>query len=112
MREKRVNVIDFLKTGKENAISQKELAELCGMHKSEMKRIIREYRKERKFIISDTNGYYLPGSDDELLAYYKKQYRKAISYFSGIKALREYLKGKGYTPEEMGEYRRVRKTEE
>ena len=68
-----MQIEDYLKTGKENAISGRELKAICKCSERDVCRMIQEARTRRKVPIcasaSKPWGYYLPANAEELQDY-------------------------------------------
>ena len=72
-------------------ISLKDLSAVIGHPKSITKRIIKDMRIEGEIIASDSNGYYIPASVDELIRYYRASRKRAMTALRSVKAVRRML---------------------
>lgn len=91
-------VVDFLPTGRENAISMADLANCLGVTERTVRKHIEAERRNGKVICSSTDegvsGYFLPADIDEVREFVKlseKRIRTARQCTRSAKAmLREY----------------------
>ena len=87
-----MTIKDFLLTGKKNAVSMSELANICQVPERALQREILQARLNGELIISDESGYYLPEDISDIKNYvvsrkaYIKTASKALAPF--IKAIR------------------------
>lgn len=84
---------DFILEGRENGISQAEIARIANIPERIVRKEVDEARISRgKLIIGDESGYYFPSGESDITDYVKrrkasiKTSRKALAPF--IKALR------------------------
>ncbi len=84
---------EYLKKGKENAISRAQLCEITGLSDREVRGAIFEEREAGVLILSDSGarGYWLPGSVEELEAYAKQMEKRAKKIFIASRAARKEL---------------------
>lgn len=59
-------IIDYLKKGRENAITLNELCSLTGMTKRMVSKHIRDARTEKNPICADSTGYWISDKPEEL----------------------------------------------
>ena len=57
--------------GEENAVSMRELARLCSASPREVRKMVEVARCDGMIIASSDQGYFIPESKEELLAYYR-----------------------------------------
>lgn len=84
---------DFILQGRENGISQADVARIANIPERAVRREIEEARINRgKLIIGDESGYYFPSDESDITEYVNRRMasirtsRKSIAPF--IKALR------------------------
>ena len=77
--------------GKENAISQKDLAAKRGITPAKLKAEIRKARLNGIEICSGQTGYYFPKDDEERRAFYNMQRKQALSRFMTSKTVKHSL---------------------
>ena len=83
------DILTALRYGKENAIHQTELAAAVGVSTARVKKIIRGLRQGGFCIISDTSGYYMAETREEIRRFVGSMSKQAASRYgsiSGIKA--------------------------
>lgn len=87
------SIVSLLKTGKENAISTKELLRLseCGSIRELQKRIAEE-RSSGAIICSGSGaGYWIPKNRKEIEDFCKTMEKRAKNIFNATRSARKYL---------------------
>lgn len=89
-------LLELLKKGESNAISQKNLA--IGLNCSERwaQKEVADARRDGIIICSGNAGYYLPETDEELLATYNRLHAHGVGVLSVLKATRSELQRRGF----------------
>lgn len=83
----------IMQTGKENYISSAEIMALTGIHtEREVRKLISAERKSGAVILSNENGYFLPGNAEEVEQFIRTNEKKAKSLLKVLKSARDYLK--------------------
>lgn len=85
-------VLEAVPEGEENAIHQRELAQLLNVHPNVLKACIRQIRKEYGIICSGNKGYWRSVKRDEIAAFLRMQEAQALSRLATIKRMRADLK--------------------
>ncbi len=68
-----MDVTEFIPYGKENAISQGDLATLCSMDRRSVRKAVECARRNGAAICSDNSGYYFPEDAEEARHYVQMQ---------------------------------------
>ena len=84
-------LVGLLPKGKENAIHQKDLADLLNVKPHIVKYYVHKARREGYEICSGKNGYYLPVNDDERREFYNMMKKSALSHFVSAKPVKHTL---------------------
>jgi len=81
-----LNILDFIPTGSENAISREDLSRLTNLSDRQVRKHI-ELLKKNNAIINNGNGYFIPSSKDklEIAEYIAKEKHKAIKILEGLR---------------------------
>lgn len=85
-------ILSLLRYRKENAIPRREFVGRVKIGEREVRRSIEIIRRTGICVISDSTGYYLPGSKLEIERYIRKTERTAKSHFYTLRAARNALK--------------------
>lgn len=88
-------IMDYIPTGKDNAVSMKDLAIAMRTDARTVRKMIHSARMDGAIICGTNAGYYKPETDDELLSYYRLARRRALSGLASLKAARAVLKERG-----------------
>lgn len=88
------NLIEFIPTGTQNAITRTELTELTGLTDRAARLAIKRLRQSGNVICSSPHGkgYFKPADRAETAAYIKTMRSYAIEFFKDIKAAKQLLK--------------------
>ncbi len=88
-----VSIVDLLKTGKENAISTKELLHLSGCKNTRtLQECIAEERRSGAIICSGSGaGYWLPKNRKEIEDFCKTMEKRAKNIFNATRSARKAL---------------------
>lgn len=87
-------MLQYLKTGRKNAISRSELARLAGVGDRKMRKSIEELRNEGYLIcnLQDGKGYFLAETEEDLKAQMAINNSRAMSILVQQKHIRRKLK--------------------
>lgn len=88
-------LLTLIPTGRENAISRPELAEILRVDVRTVSAIIAEARRQKALICSGNEGYYQPSDNAELKRFYKRMHRQSLSMLTVLKEARKALKAQG-----------------
>lgn len=84
-------------------IHMKDLASRLGLKDTrELRQVILAARINGVIICADNDGYFLPTSDGEIAAYFKREYGRAITTLKSLKHTRKYLKTAGFGMKRKG----------
>ena len=87
------NILDFLPTGSENAISADALTNALGFRDSRSLRSAILNLRLRGYVVAGTQaGYYIPADADELRTYLHSAEMRGRTTFAAIKAARKALR--------------------
>lgn len=88
-----MNICDFLRTGKENAITRNELVTLLGLPDRTVRKLIQEARDRGEVILNaqDGAGYYMSNDVGELERQYRTNRNRALSILRQQKHIRRAL---------------------
>lgn len=92
-------VKSHLPTDKDNAVSMRSLAILCGITERDIRHVIHALRNEGEYICAGVRGYWITEDPDELQRYYKTARRRALSTLASLKPMRQRLKAAGMRTE-------------
>ena len=97
--ERRIDILDYIPTGRENAVSRKQLADRTGMNDREVRRAIETARGETPVISrEDGGGYFLPRKDPEDIeavnGYVMRERKRAVSVLDNLGAAERWLMDK------------------
>ena len=91
-----MDIMQFIPSGEENAISRKELVEKTGLNDRAVRENIEQARHRGRLICSaKQGGYYQPGSIEDIERAYWSDYRRAKAILHRLKAMRHILKREG-----------------
>ena len=88
--------MEFIPMGRANAISLHDLCIKVGLESSEMKERIKDARIAGYVIASCNQGYFIPASDGELIAYYTAHKKRALTALVSTEPIRKMLIKRGY----------------
>lgn len=92
----KIEIITVLPVGKENAVSQKQLAAVLGVSERHLRKIIETERQNGKVICSssdaDENGYFLPANVEEAREFCVTMEKRAKTTLRCLKATRQWIK--------------------
>lgn len=91
------HIYKLLPVGSGNAISMSELADVVGLSTRELREHLTHLRINGAIVGGDTSGYYIPDTEGELKAIYKRIFNRARTGFKVLKPVKEELKRRGYT---------------
>lgn len=92
MRTNEINILDFIRKGRDKAISLENLASATGLKPRMARQLVREKRLEGYIIASDSSGYYIPSDPVELNGYIRHTEKWAKSILATLKNARRKLK--------------------
>ena len=81
------SIADLLGTGRENAITRRELERLTNLDGRSVRLLIERERREGVPILSGHNGYFLPGSEAEKAACVRSLRHRAGEIFATARAV-------------------------
>ena len=81
-----------LRFGADRAVPVKELCNITGLPDRVLRKRIERMRECGMCIISDSNGYYLPATEDELKRFIAKTEKTAKSYFASLRTAKRTLR--------------------
>ena len=100
LQKESLNILDYIKIGRENAITRSELSKRIGISDRQVRDLIHYARRDTPILnMQDGKGYFIPDMDNEeevlLLEAYVKQENARLksigwSLLSARKALKEY----------------------
>lgn len=90
----------YLKRGRENAISQKDLSALTGINERTLRDMIAQERKQTCIcsVGGKNGGYYLPSCIQEARGFQRQEESRARAIFRGLKGTRQYIKSAAGEP--------------
>lgn len=88
-------IVSLIPKGKDNAISRSWLRYAIGKSDRQIRQMIRDAREDGYLIVNTGKGYYIPDDVADLIKYYRREKRRAISIFVGLKNTRAQLKEMG-----------------
>lgn len=100
-RQNRSNTMEIkglIPTGKKNAVTNADLQQVMHVSRREISAAIHELRAEGMIICADTHGYYIPSTDQELIAGYDCLWKKAVNGLAALRAMRREIKSKNLYP--------------
>lgn len=92
-----MDILSYIPTGRENAVTRKELCIRTGLTDREIRQKIEKARKDGNIIINlqDGKGYYQPEGTEEIQKQYTQNQKRAMSILIQQKYLRRKLKEAG-----------------
>lgn len=88
------HILDFVPTGRQNAVSMKELAIRIGVDQRTARKLVFEARKRGAIICSvcgeNASGYYRPASIDEVRPYIAMQEHRIASAKAALKSAKKF----------------------
>ncbi len=91
-RKEKMNIIEFISVGVENAISMEELSLITGLNKRAVRSAVLHARRSGVPICSGENGYWICRDAKEALRYYNAQLGRIISGKSALKPICDFIK--------------------
>lgn len=91
----RINIIEFIPIGIENAIQQEELEKRTGHKKRENRAAIFEARRRGVPICSGDAGYWIAANKEEAMIYYRAQMSRILTGFEALKAIKRFIINEG-----------------
>lgn len=87
------DIKNFIPLGRENAISCRRLSGLSGLSERDVQKAVLQARAEGYPICSTpSNGYYMPMSIDEAIAYYRAQKNRLHSGNIALRPVKELIR--------------------
>lgn len=105
MISKLQKIIDMIPTGEDHAVSMPSLARALDVSEREVRQIVLRARMAGGIIAGTASGYFIPDSDEELLAYYRMAEARSLTTLASLKATRHELKRRGISPAEISRKR-------
>ena len=94
-----IDILSVIPTGRENAISMREIADLLDLDSTRpVRKLINEARTDGTLICSGDNGYWLPESLEEVRDSYNRSRSMALSILASLKVQRLAVKALKETP--------------
>lgn len=95
MSVNKISVVDYLLPGQANAIPARQLADLMGIRSTRyLRNLVERERRNGAVIFSSTddlyNGYYLPGSPEEVDRYIAQQSKRVKTTMDSLKSAKRY----------------------
>lgn len=86
-------ILNSLPQGHEKAVSANELCHQLNIEERQLRLLILQLRKEGYPILSDDQGYFLPGQDGskECMRFIQRQISRAKSSFQSISGAKKYI---------------------
>ncbi|MBR1433031.1 MAG: hypothetical protein IJ784_01350 [Ruminiclostridium sp.] len=91
----RINIIEFLPVGIENAVSMEELSARTGKTQREIRAAILEARRKGVPVCSAEQGYWIARTADEATRYYRRQLARIITGFVALKPIKRFIVNEG-----------------
>ncbi len=92
-----MKITDFIPYGKENAISNSNLAIASGKKKRDARRLVYQARVNGEPICSTCEerkgGYFMPANKEEARIYFRQQRSRIKSAIAALNGVKQYLKG-------------------
>ena len=90
---KAIDILQFIPTGKENAITRETLSLALNIPDREVRKLIAQARRKHPIAnFQDGTGYYLPTEKSEVIEFLNQETHRARSIFWSIKGCRDWLK--------------------
>jgi len=88
-----MNIIDYIQTGKANAISRQQLSDLTGLSDREVRRLIEAARQHHAICnLQDGKGYFMASNIQEALAFVNIQNSRGRAVFDATAGAREFIR--------------------
>lgn len=91
-----MKITDFIPYGKENAISNNNLAIASGTDERKARRLVHQARANGEPICSTSEerkgGYFMPANEFEARIYYRQQRSRIKSAIAALNGVKKYLK--------------------
>ena len=96
MSKRIFNIIDYIPTGKRNAIAMSELAKRIGISQREARKAVFNARRKGAVICStcsgdSLDGYYFPASIEEALPYIRLQESRIASAKIALRSVEDFV---------------------
>ena len=88
-------IVSLIPKGKDNAISRAWLIWALDTSDRQVRKMIAQAREDGYLIINTGKGYYIPDDVADLIRFYRRERKRAISIFVGLKNTRAQLKEMG-----------------
>ena len=88
-------IVNLIPKGKDNAISRSWLRYALGTSDRQVRKMIAQAREDGYLIINTGKGYYIPDDVADLIRFYRREKKRAISIFVRLKNTRARLKELG-----------------
>lgn len=85
-------LIDYIPTGKENAVKCSKLAEVFGCHERDITMSINTLRNDGVIICSCSDGYYIPRNDEDIKSFVRQMNHRVAEIQKAVKPAEDYLK--------------------
>lgn len=92
---KQLNLMDFLSTGEDNAITARELSRLLKMSLRDVTVTVNALRKSGEIICSSGEGFYLPADDTDVKNFVRNMESRIADMRRATKSAKEHLKKVG-----------------
>ena len=87
-----MNIMEFIPTGKENAITRRELVDRVNLSDREVRKLIASARKKFPILnLQNGEGYYLPTKEIEVREFLNQEMLRAKSILEGLEGCRNWL---------------------
>ena len=90
---------ETLKEGKENAVTNADLQQIMHTSRREISQMIHILREQGLIVCADSQGYFIPQTDNELIQGYDLLWKKAVSNLAVLKAMRREIKKRNLLPQ-------------
>lgn len=88
-----IDILSVIPTGRENAISMREIAAVLGLDSTRLvRKLINEARTDGALICSGDNGYWFPANLEEVRDSYLRSRSMALSILASLKVQRLAVK--------------------
>ncbi len=101
-KKESIELYSLLPEGIDKAVSMQRLADITGTTARQVRREIFNLRLAGKIIAGDSNGYYIPANEAELLAYYRTALARGMATMASIESARAALLLAGIDTESEG----------
>ncbi|MCL2298946.1 MAG: hypothetical protein FWC27_02220 [Firmicutes bacterium] len=95
------HVLQCLQYGRDNAIVGRDLRAKTGLPDRVLRKTLEGIRRGGQVVISDTVGYYLPGSLEEVQGYIRQEEARARSTFFTLQSARQLEAKMKYPGEQL-----------